>query len=72
MQRINWDSYTCKVEAMYDIKVNMINLLFNFFSNSDLNSVCFKYFNDERGEAVEELIFGCVMGLDGRIPHCML
>ena len=49
----------------------MINLLITIISNSDLNSVCFKYFKDDR-EAVEEIIYGFVRGLDGKISDCML
>ena len=41
-QRMNWDSFQFKIEALDKTKVNMINLLFNNISNSDLNFVCLK------------------------------
>ena len=34
-QQINWDSFELKI-AMDETKVDMINLLFNVISNSDL------------------------------------
>ena len=48
-QRINWDSFEFKSQAIDETKVNMINILFNIFSNSYLNSICLKYFKDESG-----------------------
>ena len=51
--------------------MNIINILFKVISNSDLNSVHFKYYNDEKG-AVEEVIYGCIKGSDGRIPYFKL
>ena len=46
--RINWESYQFKSETLDETKVNMINFLFNVISDSDFNSVCFKYFEAKR------------------------
>ena len=48
-QIINWDSFKFKVESLDEANVNMINLLFDIVSNSDLKSFCLKYFKDQRG-----------------------
>ena len=41
-QKMNWDSFKFIIESIDETKVNMIDLLFNIISNSDLNCVCFK------------------------------
>ena len=43
-QRIDWDLFQFKMEALDETKVNMINVLFNVVFESDLNFVCLKYF----------------------------
>ena len=70
-QRIHLNSFEFKIEAIDETKVNMINLLFDTISNSDLNLVCFKFLT-MKGWAVKEVIYGCIMGLDGRMPGCKL
>ena len=47
-QKISWDLFQLKIEALDGTNIKTINLLFNIISNSDLNSVCLKYFKDER------------------------
>ena len=48
MQRIDWDSFQFKIEALDETKVNMINILFNFIFNSDLNFFASNIFKDEK------------------------
>ena len=48
MEKIDWDSFQFKVEALDETKVNMINDLFNVISDSDFNFACIKYSTDKR------------------------
>ena len=41
-QTINWDSFQFKIEAFDETDVNMNYLLFNVFSDSNLNSASLK------------------------------
>ena len=70
-QRINWDSFEFTIRAFNETKVNMINLLFNVISNSISILFASNILKMKRG-AVEEVIYGCTRGLDGRIPDCKL
>ena len=47
MEKIDWDSFQFKVEALDETKVSMINVLFNVISDSVLNFVCIKYLTDK-------------------------
>ena len=67
----NWDSFQLKIEDINETKVNMINLLFQYYFKFRSQFFCFKYVKDEKG-AVEEVIYGWVWSLDGRIPDCKL
>ena len=47
-QKNNWNSIKLKIEADDEIKVKMMNPLFNIISDSDFNSICLKYFKEQR------------------------
>ena len=47
-QKIDWDSFQFKIDALDDTKVNMIIDFFNVISESDLNIICIKYLTDKR------------------------
>ena len=70
-QSIDWDSFQFEIEALDETKVNMINVLFNIIFDSFLNFLAQILLKMKRG-AVEEVIYGCIRGLDGRIQDCKL
>ena len=43
-QRIYWDTFQLKMEALNETKMNMINVLFNVIFDLDLNFVCLEFF----------------------------
>ena len=43
-QRIDWDSFQFEMEALDEIKVNLINVLFNIILDLFLNLVCLKFY----------------------------
>ena len=48
-EKIDWDSFQFKVEALNETKVNMINDFFNVNSDSYLNFVLHQIFNRQNG-----------------------
>ena len=70
-QRINWDSFEFKVEALDEAKVIVINLFFDITSISDLNFFASNVSNI-KGRGVEGVIYGCVRDIDIRTLNCRL
>ena len=64
-QRIKWDSFKFNIEAMDETNVSTINLIFNIISNSDLNYVYFKYFEDKSGIYCHHSLRDMCVHIDG-------
>ena len=47
-EKIDWDSFQFKIEALDETKVNMINNFFNVISDLDLNFVLHQIFNRQK------------------------
>ena len=67
------DSFEFKVEALDDAMVNMMPCV-SILLPSKPNAFCLLqlFWPKDKGLVVEEVIYGCIGGLDGRISDCKL
>jgi len=63
-QIINWDSFQFKIETLDETKANMIKVQISIVFAPNV----FKM----KWGAVEEVFYGCIKGLESRIPECKL